>query len=118
MDFSGFNWSEITQVVFAWLGALGLFGGGAAAVRSKWKQHKAVQQELEAEAVADAVGEEWKELAHVRGDKIEHLEDQVADLQSRLSNLEGKYEALMELKEQRIADRVVELINTTGRAEA
>ena len=108
------NWPELVQVVLSWLGGVGLVGAGGAFVRTKYKQLKAVN-----EAVGpDAVKEAWKDLALAREQKIEDMDKEIQALESRISKLEGAYEALQALKEGTIADRVVELLIATGQTRS
>lgn len=111
MDFFQADWQETLQAIFALLGAFGLVGAGGVAVKRKWDRAQAVERE----GIAGAVADEWKELALIREKKVEDLETQVLEQRDRISRLEGQLEAVMSLKEQRIADRVVELLNVTGK---
>ena len=91
------EWFIIGKNVLAIIGAAGALGFAAYAIRVK------------AKAVgATAVREEWKELAEVREEKIEHLEGDITKLRDRVSKLEGQYEALLDLRVAQIAERVVE----------
>lgn len=88
---------EIIRVVIAVIGGISaLTLGGYAA----WKKTKAVGEK--------AVREEWRDLATVRAEKIEELEHRLVVMEGRISNLEGAYAALQDLKVNEIAARVVE----------
>lgn len=51
--------------------------------------------------------DELEGLAKTRGERVEDLEAQVSRLESRITKLEGAYEALQHFKTQEIADAVV-----------
>ena len=117
MDWTSIDWPEVIKNVAAFLGLLGIGGAATVGVRTQYRKIKAVNAEVEDQAIKD----EWKELAQVRAEKVEHLESEIQELRQeghelreRLAKLEGAYEALQNMKEDRIADRVVELINATG----
>lgn len=110
MDFSTIDWPEALKGLFALLGLFGVGGASVYGVRTQYRKVKAVDNEM----ASDAVKEEWKELALAREKKIEDLEKQVSNLEDRVAHLEGQLEAVLSLKETRIADRVAELLHVAG----
>jgi uncharacterized coiled-coil protein SlyX len=110
MDFASIDWVALVEALFAVLGLLGVVGGGAYAAKRRYDQNRHVNAELEEAGISDAVAEEWKELAKVRGDAIEDMKTQIRELTNRVAQLEGAYAALELMKEQSIAEKVVDLL--------
>ncbi len=80
------------QIIAAGIAALGAAAGGLWAYRKKTKS---------------VAGDEWKELAEVRGQAIDDLYKKIEHLEGRIAHLEGAYAALQGLKATEIADEVV-----------
>lgn len=58
--------------------------------------------------------EELEELADTRGHRIQDLEKQVINLQEKVTHLEGRFQALQDLKVEAIANHVVEKLKAEG----
>lgn len=93
---------EFVRSVLAVVGGVGAFVGGLWVLLTKARIRG-----------GDVAADEWRKVAEAREERIAELEAHVASLEERIVKLEGKYEALADLKVEQIADRVVERLVAT-----